>query len=66
MAYKAYRGRALIIGNEFKDTKLERKGCEKDLKMMSDLFTRLDFHCTMYRELTAEKFLEKITKGKYL
>jgi hypothetical protein len=64
MAYK-YRGRALIIGNEFKDEKWERKGCVEDLTMMRDLFIRLDFRCTVYKDLTVDQMIEKIRKGKH-
>lgn len=58
-----YRGRALVIGNKFKGQGAnERKGCKKDLKMMRELFTRLDFMVTVRRNLNAKEMENTIKK----
>ncbi|XP_053386969.1 uncharacterized protein LOC128550924 [Mercenaria mercenaria] len=68
-----YRGRALIIGNEFiwkkkeEDGKIqyviERKGCAKDLEMMEELFIRLDFKVTIRKNLKADDMKTELQKA---
>ncbi|XP_053386817.1 uncharacterized protein LOC123543143 [Mercenaria mercenaria] len=64
-----YRGRALIIGNQFiwKNAKgkdvIGRKGCAKDLEMMEELFLRLDFKVTICRNLKADDMKTELQKA---
>ncbi|XP_045169393.2 uncharacterized protein LOC123532100 [Mercenaria mercenaria] len=57
------RGTALIIGNEFKGQKAERKGCKEDVIMMQELFRRLDFNVTTFMNLSAAQMKEKLTQA---
>ena len=58
-----YRGTALIIGNEFKGQRGERRGCLNDIDMAVQLFKRLDFNVTVFKNLTAAEMKEKLEKG---
>ncbi|XP_060588760.1 uncharacterized protein LOC132744161 [Ruditapes philippinarum] len=56
-----FRGTALIIGNEFKGQGLnERKGCLKDVEMAQELFKRLDFNVTSFKNLSAVDMKKKM------
>jgi hypothetical protein len=59
-----FRGTALIIGNEFKGQGLnERKGCLKDVEMAQELFKRLDFNVTSFKNLSAVDMKKKMEIG---
>ncbi|XP_053386968.1 uncharacterized protein LOC123543142 [Mercenaria mercenaria] len=64
-----YRGRALIIGNQFiekgangKDL-IGRRGCKEDWKMMEELFIRLDFKVTILKNLKAVDMISELQKA---
>ena len=68
-----YRGYALIIvnknfydQNKTPDPQSKRKGAEKDLKKMKDMFKALDFKVEAYKDLSGDAMRSKIQRGKFI
>lgn len=58
-----YRGQAVVFANEFRGQgTLERAGCIRDITMMQELFERLDFLVTVYKDFSANGMLDKMNR----
>lgn len=56
----------LITNRNFRDSRLNREGAEKDEENMEKLLTSLHYEVVKHRDLTAKVLLKKKAKGVFL